>query len=536
MRPVHGREVPLGSRHLHSVDEGFMSDSLRHLSPQSVITGWDFSTSGVKCLAFDIEGDTLADVRLPTDLWTQGGVSELNILQLEGQARASVRAIADKLRKLGRLGDWIAGGISATHHTSGRIDANRNQVRRAICWNDHSLAEYHAIGLKRLGGQKKVRDLIGGPWAIRYTLSHLVKDEITLSESDWRRTARIAQHGVLAAGFLTGNFDVVSVSGAASTGIMDLRTGRWRREMLNVIANEQYRELAWQQLPRIVDHYEPVGPLSDSLAIEAGLETRPIVFPTSDDQQAGLIGGGAVDSGQMAIILGTSAVVNSSSSQPPKSDRLDAMRLNWGPHLWMRCYNNGAMVVNHVAGADPDWPALEALACEVAAGCEGVSVAPFLFPEPSLGVASKSFGWEPKMPREPGKKLRAALEALAYLIALGVEQHERDGQAITRITVSGGIAKNRLMCEILATVLDRPLELLVSDEGPALGAAVTALAALENHRRRQAGETDAYPIADAVGRMVRFREPVQPRPEWRAVYARGAKEFGRRVGALRKKG
>ena len=31
------------------------------------------------------------------------------------------------------------------------------------------------------------------------------------------------------------------------------------------------------------------------------------------------------------------------------------------------------------------------------------------------------------------------------------------------------------MCEILASVLDRPLERLQSDEGPALGAAVTAL-------------------------------------------------------------
>ena len=46
-----------------------------------------------------------------------------------------------------------------------------------ICWNDQTLAEYHAIGLKRLGGQKQVRERIGGPWAIRYTLSHLVKDE-----------------------------------------------------------------------------------------------------------------------------------------------------------------------------------------------------------------------------------------------------------------------------------------------------------------------------------------------------------------------
>src|ERR1700730_10126072 len=118
-----------------------MPESLRYVPKESVVTGWDFSTGAVKWLAFDLEGNTLAQVRLPTDLWTEGGVSELNLMQLEGQAIASTRAIAASPREL--KGDWVAGGISATHHTRGRIDADNNQVRRAICWNDHSLAHYH---------------------------------------------------------------------------------------------------------------------------------------------------------------------------------------------------------------------------------------------------------------------------------------------------------------------------------------------------------------------------------------------------------
>jgi xylulokinase len=513
-----------------------MFTTLRHLPPSAIITGWDFSTSGVKCLAFDLAGNTVADVRLTTDLWTQGGVSELNIAQLEGQARASVRLIAAKLRSLGRLNDWVAGGISATHHTAGRIDAQQAQVRRMICWNDETLAEYHAKGLKRLGGQKKARDLIGGPWAIRYSLSHLVKDEETLSEADWTRTAKILQHGSLAAGFLTGNFDTASLSAAASTGIMDLRSGQWRREMLNSLADEKHRELAWSQLPRIVDQNEAVGPLTASLAAEAGIDPAraPLVFPTSDDQQAGLIGGGAVDAGQVAVILGTSAVVNSSSTQLPTTDKLDAMRLNWGPYLWMRCYMNGAGFVNQIVGANPDWASLEDEARGIGPGCDGVSVGPFLSPEPSLGVMSKHFKWSPKPPREPGKKFRAALESLAYLIALGVRQHEEAGQRITRITLSGGLARSRLMCEILASVLNRSLELLVSDEGPALGAAVTALAAFENRGRAANQQADALPVASAVETMVKFRPPVEPNWAWTPAYESGLKEFKKMVGKLRK--
>src|SRR5262249_56451438 len=101
--------------------------------------------------------------------------------------------------------------------------------------NGQSRAAYRARGLERLGGQDRVRQLIGGPWAIRYSLSHLVKDEAHLPEPDWRRTARILPHGALAAGYLTGNFDGVSVSAAASTGIMDLRTNQWCRDMLGAV-------------------------------------------------------------------------------------------------------------------------------------------------------------------------------------------------------------------------------------------------------------------------------------------------------------
>jgi sugar (pentulose or hexulose) kinase len=511
-----------------------MAEHLRHVPPEAIITGWDFSTGAVKCLAFDLDGNTLAEVRLPTDLWTEGGASELNLMQLEGQARASARGIAQRLREGGRLDDWAAGGISATHHTSGRIDRNSNQVRRAICWNDHSLAAYHARGLQRLGGQERVKQLIGGPWAIRYSLSHLVKDEVVLPLADWQRTERIVSHGGLAAGYLTGNFNVISVSAAASTGIMDLRTSQWRREMLDALEKPELRELAWRQLPRIVDHMEPVGALSENLAMEADIELsrRPLIFPTSDDQQAGLVGGGAVDAGQVAVILGNSAVVNASSSLLPTSGTLDAMRLNWGPYLWMRCYNNGAQFLDRVVGPRPDWERLEQDACACPPGVEGITVQPFVAPEPSLGVSEPRFGWHPVESKEPGKRFRAALEALAYLIARAVREHEAAGQVIRRVTVSGGIARSKLMCEILATVLDRPLERLQSDEGPALGAAVTALAALETQRRRQHGDATPFTVADAVARLVKFRTPAAPNPAWRAAYERGFQTFEHNLRAL----
>jgi sugar (pentulose or hexulose) kinase len=476
----------------------------------------------VKGLAFDLDGATLAEIRLPTTLYTDGGVSELDIGHLKEQTQSAVRLMTDRLRDLGRLNDWAAVGISATHHTAGRIDANHAQVRRAICWNDQTLAEHHKRGLARLGGPDRARDLIGGPWAIRYSLSHLVKDEVALPRADWQRTRWIIQHGSLAAGFMTGRFDTVSVSAAASTGIMDLRTAQWQPAMLAALDSPEYRQLAERQLPRIVDMNEPVGRLA-----VLGLEHGPLVFPTSDDQQAGLAGGGAVDAGQLAVILGNSAVVNGSSDRlPGPASTLDAMRLNWGPYLWMRCYSNGAQFLDRIVGSTPDWDALEAAARSVPAGCRGASVLPFAFPEPSRNVSEPRVEWKPSEPTDLGIRYRAALEALAYLIALGVREHEQAGQRISRISVSGGIARSELMGEILASVLNRPLERLVSNEGPALGAAGAALAALESHRR---GEPCS--VASAVARMIKFREPVQPRNDWRADYEAGMRLFRKRLTA-----
>ena len=103
-----------------------MAERLRCVLPETVLTGWDFSTGAVKCLAFDLEGNTLAHVRLPTDLWTEGGVSELNLMQLEGQARASVRQLAARLRELGRLKDWAA-GPTARSGTRKRPAASRSR-------------------------------------------------------------------------------------------------------------------------------------------------------------------------------------------------------------------------------------------------------------------------------------------------------------------------------------------------------------------------------------------------------------------------
>jgi sugar (pentulose or hexulose) kinase len=208
------------------------------------------------------------------------------------------------------------------------------------------------------------------------------------------------------------------------------------------------------------------------------------------------------------------------------------MKLNWGPYLWMRCYSNGAQFLDRVLGNNPNWDQLEKAARAVVPGCRGTAVLPFVLSEPSIGVAKPRFQWLPSEPEDIGVRYRASLEALAYLIGLAVREHEAAGQKITRITVSGGISKSNLMCEILASVIGRRLERLVSDEGTALGAAVVALAGMESHRRGHYDIEEPFTVADAVKSIVQFREPVEPVVEWGATYANGLANFAQRIAGM----
>jgi L-ribulokinase len=104
---------------------------------------------------------------------------------------------------------------------------------------------------------------------------------------------------------------------------------------------------------------------------------------------------------------------------------------------------------------------------------------------------------------------RALLESTAYGTRMIIEAFETAGLPVADVVVAGGLAANTLLMQIYADVTGRPLHLVASDQGPALGSAIHAAVA-----------AGCYPdVATAAESMGRIRsDAYRPDPQRGQAY------------------
>jgi L-ribulokinase len=109
----------------------------------------------------------------------------------------------------------------------------------------------------------------------------------------------------------------------------------------------------------------------------------------------------------------------------------------------------------------------------------------------------------------PAEIYRALLESTAYGTREIIENFERSGVPVTDLVVAGGLLKNPVLMQIYADVCRRPLSVIDSDQGPALGSAIHAAVAAGAH-------PDVESAAQAMGRL--RRAAYTPDPTRAAAY------------------
>ena len=459
----------------------------------TTLVGLDVGTTGVKALAISAAGDVLDSTEESYELSApMPGWSEQDP---EHWWLASQAALA-------RLGGEAAHiGLSGQMHGLVCLDERGAVLRPAILWNDQRTAEECAeiedrVGLERLIALTGNRALTG------FTAPKLLW--LRRHEPEvYERIHRIVLPKDYVRYRLTGEW-AIDAADASGTLLFDVAHRRWSEDVLSAL------DLPGEWLP----------PVSESTTI-AG----------AGDQQAAALGVGVVEPGTISVVLGTSGVVLAAL---PEYAHDATARVHAFCHALPETWEAMGVMLN-AAGAlrwfhDAFAPGLsfddlteEAGAVEV--GADGVLFLPYLQGERTPHADPRATGSFSGLSLRHGRGTlaRAVLEGVAYGLRDSLELLRELGVDPAAGRASGGGARSRLWLEIVASVLDLPLERCVVDEGSAYGAAL--LAGVANGTFGSAQE--------AVASCVRVRETIEPNPAWARRYADGYARYRATYPAIR---
>ena len=447
----------------------------------TTLVGMDVGTTGVKAVAISPEGEVLATDEEAYPLSTpHPGWAEQDP---EDWWRAA-EAVLTRLP----FGE-ICLGLSGQMHGLVCLDGADRVLRPAILWNDQRTAAECAeieerIGLERLIELTGNRALTGftAPkllWLRRHEPDVYARIRRVLLPKDYVLLRLTGEHGTDAAD-------------ASGTLLFDVRSRRWSDEVADAL------EIPQEWLP----------PVSEST-----------VHGGAGDQQAAALGVGVVEPGTLSVVLGTSGVVLAALPEyraepqarvhvfchavPGTWEAMGVMLSAAGALRWFRDALAPTATFEQLTAEADEWPP----------GAEGLTFLPYLAGErtPHADPSARAVFEGLSLRHGRGGLVRAVMEGVAYGLRDSLELLRGLGIDAQAGRASGGGARSRLWLEIVASVLDIPLELTEVEEGSAYGAAL--LAGVSNGVFASA--------RDAVDACVRVRDRVEPNEAWTGVYEDG---------------
>ena len=407
-------------------------------------------------------------------------------------------------------------GVSGQQHGFVALDEQGEVLRPAKLWCDTSTA----VEAKELSEQ----------------FGHAVPTGFTASKILWLKRhepdhfERLAQvllpHDYLNYR-LTGEL-CMEAGDASGTGFFDPRTRTFcKEEMLQI--DERLPDL----LPPLIEAGAPAGRLTETAAGWLGLRAGTLVSTGGGDNMMSAFGSGATREGVAVMSLGTSGTVFCHSTQPV----LDPQGLiapfcdSTGGWLPLLCVMNVTGVTEEVRSLSggTDLERLTRAASQVEPGCGGLLFVPYLQGErvPDLPDASGTLLGVRPGSLTPGRLFRAALEGTSLNLAWGVQRMRALGLPIEHVRLVGGGAHNPLWRQILADLLNVPVQRLEEPESAALGAALSAAWTAER-------AVDPALRADTVAQgFTRYSGPSEePDPGRSRAYQHLLEQFQERVATL----
>lgn len=417
--------------------------------------GVDVGTSGTKVVAIDREGKQLARAKAPhASQRPRPGFSEQDP---EDWVQSATRA----LREIGAA-PWTGLAFTGQMHGLVLLDGQGRVLRPAVLWNDgRSAAEREQIEARI--GAARLLDLVANLPIPGFTASSLLWVRNHEPEV-WGKVRRLMLPKDYVRWRIAGGEPVTDLSDASGTLLFDVRRRCWSEEVVAQLGIER----SW--LPEAVESTATVSEQGDRTAVAAG----------AGDQVAAALGVGLVAGGPLGISLGTSGVLAQLRAEPPaESDGKLQQLCAYSPGTWQR------MGVTLAAGGSLAWwqrccggadtDVLLAEADGLPAGGDGLAFQPYLSGEraPYNDETLRGSFTGLAAHHDRGALTRAVVEGIACSLA-DVLDLIRPTAGAGSARISGGLAENRLVREIVASVTGVSLELMTAADSTAYGAALLA--------------------------------------------------------------
>ena len=468
--------------------------------------GIDLGTSAVKLLLVDGTGKICGTVSRDYPLFfPHPGWSEQN-------PEDWWTAVQDGLKELTRDIDvsQVAGvGCGGQMHGLVILDEDDRVIRPAILWNDgrtYKEVDY----LNNVIGKKKLSQLTANIAFAGFTAPKLLWVQKNEPEN-FKRIRRIMLPKDFINYKLTG-VHACDYSDASGMLLLDVEHKCWSKEMLDICGVSE------GQMPKLFESFQVIG----NVTADIGLPKTAKVVAGAGDNAAAAVGTGTVGDGACNISLGTSGTVFISSEKFGVDDTngLHAFAHADGRFHLMGCMLSAASCNKWLCDEilkTKDYPAEQKDITDEKLGANRVFFLPYLMGErsPINDTNARATFLGMTMDTTRSDMVQAVLEGVAFAIRDSFEVAKSLGIHIERSKVCGGGAKSPLWRKIFANVLNLPLDIPQTEEGPGYGGAMLAMVGCGLY-----GSVKA--CADA---LVTVRETVQPDPEIAARYEKQYQHF-----------
>ena len=464
--------------------------------------GIDLGTSGTKFLLVAADGTILAEntqtyaVSYPHSGWSEQsptlwfaaatkGLKEL----LKGQDKSAVKGIS--------FGGQMHGLVV--------LDKDDNVIRPCILWND-GRTEKQTKYLNEVIGKEKLSEYTGNIAFAGFTAPKI----LWMKENEPENFARIAKIMLpkdYLAYKLSGAF-CTDYSDASGMLLLDVKNRCWSQKMCDVCGISEF------MLPKLYESYEVVGTLKKEIAEELGLSETVKVIAGAGDNAAAAVGTGVVGEGGCNISLGTSGTLFVSATEY-KEDKVNALHsfchADGGWHL-MGC-------ILSAASCNAWWSdkiletnnyAKEQEGLEDLLGKNGVYFLPYLMGERSphndVNARGAFIGMRPDTTRK--QMTLAVLEGVTFALKDCLEAAKKNGIEVKKTKLCGGGAKSPLWRKIVANVMNMPVEIPQTEQGPSFGGAMLAMV----------GCGEYGTVQEAVNGIVKVKETVYPEKQTAMLY------------------